>query len=425
MSANYASDDKEGEVRVSQNTLPDAGSVHAHVGMICFKTGPPHHVGIELEWLLSSISHPDRHVASHVLHEVVGDLAPMPGGSRVTLEPGGQLELSSPVADALSRCWRDLERDTGRLARILGEHGLAASAVALDPTRPPRRMLRTPRYDAMQHHFDRLGDAGLTMMTSTAAVQVNLDAGADAVDVARRWSLLHSLGPALVAAFANSPVHLGRITGWKSTRQRVLATMDPTRSSAPRGRDPVTAWAEYALAAPVMMCRRPGGWVASPGFTFREWVAGVGGFAAPTEDDLAYHLTTLFPPVRPRGWLEVRYLDAQPRQWWPVPPTVLTALVQDPIAADTVREATAAGPQDWAAAARRGLTDPALRRVAVRCFEAALPALHRLGVEATLVALVTDFLERFVVRGRCPADDFLDHLSGAAERRTRSTVARS
>jgi glutamate--cysteine ligase len=294
--------------------------------------------------------------------------------------------------------------------------------VALDPVRPPRRLLRTPRYDAMQDYFDRRGEAGLTMMTGTAAVQVNLDAGADAVDVARRWSLLHAVGPTLVAAFANSPMHLGRVTGWKSTRQRIVLAMDPTRRSAPRGPDPVTAWTEYALDAPVMMCRRQGDWLASPGFTFRDWVAGVAGFALPTEDDLAYHLTTLFPPVRPRGWLEVRYVDAQPRQWWPVPPAVLSALVADPIAADTVREATAVAPTSWEVAARQGLTDPALRRVAVRCFEAALSALPRLGVEPALITLVTDYLERFVTRGRCPADDFLDHLFGSPTSRILSAA---
>ena len=221
---------------MSENTLPDDTSVHAHVGMICFKTGPPHHVGIELEWLLSSTNHPDQHLSADTLDDVIRDLTPMPGGSRITLEPGGQLELSSPVADDLSRCWRGLERDTGRLDRILAQHGLTAMAVALDPVRPPRRLLRTPRYDAMQDYFDRRGEAGLAMMTGTAAVQVNLDAGADAVDVARRWSLLHAVGPALVAAFANSPMHLGRVTGWKSTRQRVWRPWTRPGGRLPEGR---------------------------------------------------------------------------------------------------------------------------------------------------------------------------------------------
>ena len=407
---------------MSENALLDDSSVHAYVGMICFKTGPPHHVGVELEWLLAPAADPRRHPPLSTLDDVVHDTAPLPGGSRITLEPGGQVELSSPVAGDLSRCWRDLERDTGRLHQVLAGQDLTVLPVALDPSRPPRRVLRTPRYDAMQDHFDRRGDAGQLMMTATAAVQVNLDAGADAIDVAQRWALLHALGPAMVASFANSPMHLGRVTGWKSTRQRVLMTMDPAMPSQPVGADPVWAWTEYALDAPVMMCRRPGRWRASPGFTFREWVAGVPGFAAPTEADLAYHLTTLFPPVRPRGWLEVRYLDAQPREWWPVPPAVLTALVQDPIAADAAREATAAGPTSWQVAARAGLTDPRLHRVAVSCFAAALAALPRLGVEPALTALVTDYLERFVARGRSPADDFLDAALGARRDQTLSTV---
>lgn len=392
---------------MSENELPDDTSVHAHVGRICFKTGPPHRVGLELEWLLAPTADPRHPVPPDVLDEVVRTAPPLPGGSRLTCEPGGQLELSSRVADDLSSCWRDLERDTGRLNSVLADHRLAALPVALDPHRLPRRMLRTPRYDAMQDYYDRRGDAGMIMMTGTSSVQVNLDQGADIADSARRWSLLHALGPVLVAAFANSPVHRGRVTGWKSTRQRVLLSMEPSRMARPAGVDPATAWAEFALAAPVMMCRRPGGWLASPGFTFREWVAGVPGLPAPTEDDLDYHLTTLFPPVRPRGWWEVRYLDAQPLRWWPVPLAVLTALVDDPVAADAAREATDRS-FGWRAAARTGLADGELRRVAVRCFEAALLALPRLRAEPALIALVTDFVERFVVRGRCPADDFLD-----------------
>jgi glutamate--cysteine ligase len=393
---------------MSENTLPDDTSVHAYVGRICFKTGPPHRVGLELEWLIAPTTDPARQLPLDTLSDVIRAAEPLPSASRITMEPGGQLELSSRVADDLSGCWRGLERDTGHLHRILADRGLTALPVALDPVRPPRRVLRTPRYDAMQAHFDSHGDAGLVMMTGTAAVQVNLDAGADSDDVARRWSLLHAIGPAMVAAFANSPVHRGRPTGWKSTRQRVLLSLEPARSAMPTGPDPATAWAEYALNAPVMVCRRPDGWLSSPGFTFGEWVAGMAGFTAPTEDDLAYHLTTLFPPVRPRGWWEVRYVDAQPPGWWPVPMAVLAALVDDPQAAATAREATGSRPLDWRGAARVGLADPGLHEVAIRCFEAALLALPRMRAEPALIAVVADYVERYVVRGRCPADDVLD-----------------
>lgn len=409
---------------MSENRLPDDASVHGYVGRVCFKNGPPHRVGLELEQLVAPTADPRRPVPLDTLTDLLRDAAPMPAGGRITLEPGGQVELSSPVADDLTGCQRSLERDLARLDSLLSHRQLSVLPVALDPHRPPHRVLRTPRYDAMQDYFDRLGGAGLVMMTGTAAVQVNLDAGADRGDVARRWVLLHDLGPVLVAAFANSPLHRGRPTGWKSTRHRVVAGLDPARTSAPVGADPVVAWAEYALDAPVMLCRRPGGWLASPGFTFREWLSGAAGPHGPTEDDLAYHLTTLFPPIRPRGWLEVRYIDAQPPGLWPVPLAVLTALVNDPRAADLAREATAPARDRWHTAARLGLADPELSRAARRCFEAALTALPRLAAEPDLVRLVDGFTERYVARGRSPADDVLDDPTPVDDPRTLATVKR-
>jgi glutamate--cysteine ligase len=80
----------------------------------------------------------------------------------------------------------------------------------------------------MAAYFDSLPhELGRIMMASTAAVQVNLDAGCDSADVARRWALLHTVGPPLSAAFANSPRHRGRLTGWKSTRQAVWLVASP------------------------------------------------------------------------------------------------------------------------------------------------------------------------------------------------------
>ena len=250
---------------MSENTLPDDTSVHAYVGRICFKTGPPHRVGLELEWLIAPTTDPARQLPLDTLSDVIRAAEPLPSASRITMEPGGQLELSSRVADDLSGCWRGLERDTGHLHRILADRGLTALPVALDPVRPPRRVLRTPRYDAMQAHFDSRGDAGRVMMCSTAAVQVNLDAG---VDACRRHPSLaaprRALGPPLVAAFANSPARAGHLTGWRSARQgAVWQGMEPRRTHAPVGDDPVSSWADYALAAPLMMLRRddgPPGW---------------------------------------------------------------------------------------------------------------------------------------------------------------------
>jgi glutamate--cysteine ligase len=284
---------------------------------------------------------------------------------------------------------------------------------AIDPWRRPIRYVYSPRYDAMQSYFERAGDSGLVMMTSTAAIQVNLDAGNDPADVGRRWLLAHAIGPTLVAAFANSPIHRGRITGWKSTRQRVWGALDAARTRPVIDRhtaaaDPVTSWAEYALNAPVMMLRRPGRWLPAPGFTFRDWVNGLTAFGRPSEDDLAYHLTTLFPPVRPRGWYEVRYLDAQPLELWPVPIAVVTALLEDPEAQESALEATEPVRDSWGDAAQFGLTSPPLARAAMHCFEAAIAALPRLSVEPSLVALVEWFAEHYVARHRSPADSQIE-----------------
>lgn len=384
---------------------------HRYVGRICFRTGPPRYVGAELEWLVAPLSDPHERVPLAQLRELVEAAGPLPGGGRVTYEPGGQLELSSAPGDGLNDCWRRVELDAQHLRTALAQANLTVLPSAIDPYREPHRQLvDDPRYAAMEAYFDLRGINGRLMMCSTTAVQVNLDAGADPTDVARRWKLLNRLGPTMVAAFANSPVQAGRVTGWKSSRQLVWQLLDPSRTSVPLGDDPVTSWADYALDAAVMLRRTAEApWIVNPGLTFREWIAR--GDDRPTADDLEYHLSTLFPPVRPRGWLEVRYIDAQPDGLWPVPVAVLTALVEDAAASAAALEAVEELGGRWIQAARHGLAIPELARAARSCFAAALAALPRIGADPVLVDLVGDYAERYVDRARCPADDALDEGS--------------
>jgi glutamate--cysteine ligase len=240
-------------------------------------------------------------------------------------------------------------------------------------------------------------------------VQVCLDAGADTADVARRWALTNALAPLLTAAFANSPLRLGLPTGFACSRQDVWSRIDPTRTMAPDGTDPVEAWARYALDARVLLVRRdPDPWVAGPGMTLREWIDGVTPWGRPTYDDLTYHLSTLFPPVRPHGWFELRTIDALPDGLWPVAVAVATALVDDPQAADRARDAMAGLEGHHHRAARAALRDRDLRRAAERCFGAALAALPRLGADPALVEEVDEYADRYVSTGRTPADDMLD-----------------
>lgn len=392
--------------------LLDSEAVHGYARRRCFRTGPPGLVGTELEWLVVHRDDPTLAVPLAHLRTVVEAGGPPPQGSRVTFEPGGQVELSSPAHRGASACWRALSADAHHLLGTVQAAGLALLPTAIDPYRSPVRQLVHPRYEAMEAHFAAVGGdtahVGPVMMNATAATQVNLDIGRDPADAVRRWRLLHAVGPTMVATFANSPVHAGSPTGWLSGRQQVWQTLDPRRTRPVTGEDPAAAWAEYALDAPVMLAARGREWTAPPGLSFRDWLSGDGGpVGRADEDDLATHLTTLFPPVRPRGWFEVRYLDALPMTWWPVAVAVLSSLVEDPDASATAIEACA-GVDDWAGAARLGPRAPGAAEAARACFDAALAAMARAGESPELVTLVTEYRDRYVRSGRCPADDPLE-----------------
>ncbi|MBV2365606.1 ergothioneine biosynthesis glutamate--cysteine ligase EgtA [Streptomonospora nanhaiensis] len=389
--------------------------VHDYINGVCFKTGPPGRVGAEAEWLVTDPARPGAPVPIRTVSTAVAQAGPPPGGSAVTFEPGGQLELSSPPLPGPGAAYAALAADTDHIARHLSAAGLRLVGVGLDPRRPPVRQLAQPRYAAMERYFDSAGCAtGRLMMCSTASLQVCLDIGADAADAARRWRLAHRLGPLLVAAFANSPVHRGRATGWRSSRWAVWEGIDPSRTRAPGRGDPVAAWTAYALRARLMTIRADHGpWEVDPGLAFGDWLA-CRHRRRPTREDLAYHLSTLFPPVRPRGWLELRMIDALPARWLAVPIAVAAALLDDPAAADTAAEATerlGGGAGLWRRAAALALADPELAACARTCFAAASAALERMD-EAGLAGAVEDYRERFVERGRCPAD--LHHLAPAA-----------
>ncbi len=213
---------------------------------ICFKTGPPSQIGVELEWLVIDGRDPalpvDQQRVAAALDHLEAPLA-LPGGGRLTTEPGGQVELSSAPAPSLGACVSATEDDLAALRGALRPAGLFLAGQGMDPLRAPRRVLDSPRYAAMEQFFDRAGPWGRMMMCSTASVQVCVDAGQDGPGPAGfrwRWHLLHAIGPVLVAAFANSPLRVGRPTGWKSTRQAIWSRLDPSRTRAPADAEPFT-----------------------------------------------------------------------------------------------------------------------------------------------------------------------------------------
>ena len=374
----------------------------------CFRASGADQVGVELEFLVFDRAGATRQVP---LDRTARALPALPGGSRVTFEPGGQLELSGPAAapaDAIAR----IAADVAAVRAALRKAGLALAGVGLDPVRQSRRQLRLPRYEAMAEFLGM--PYGALMMCSTASIQVNLDLGGDP---AARWERAHALGPVLTAAFANSPLTGGRPSGWMSGRQMVWDHLDRTRTApVPETGDPAADWARYLLDARLMLVNE-GGDRCRPvrdGSTFGDWLAARGGSSGrpPTLEDLAYHATTVFPPVRPRGWLEIRYLDAQHPANWPVCVAVTHALVTDDRAADAAMEAAEPCRELWRPAARCGLSDPRLRRAADACFRAAIEALPRLGAPPALVGEVAAFADEHVTTGRSPAAHLMDLVTG-------------
>ncbi|CRK57355.1 glutamate--cysteine ligase, GCS2 [Alloactinosynnema sp. L-07] len=210
-----------------------------------------------------------------------------------TFEPGGQLELSPAPRPSVDTLVRDLRGLVDRASAIAARVGARLESVGTNPYHGCDDVpLRTPspRYLAMQRAFDEVGPDGRRMMRLTASLQVAVDllpggAGRE------QWLVANLAGPPLTAVFANSPSLDGLPSGIDNARTRIWQGVDPRRTGYD-GRhldpaDPVGAYAAFAAAAPRL--------------------------SIPETADPVYHLSTLFPPVRPRGgYLEVRYLDAQP-----------------------------------------------------------------------------------------------------------------
>jgi glutamate--cysteine ligase len=373
----------------------------------CFPSSTAALVGAEIEWLTLSRHH--RHVLGFdEVEAALDDRPPLRSGSALTFEPGGQVELSSPPCQDATEACQTLADDTAMVRAALADHDIGLVGVGLDPLRPPHRVVDGARYRAMERYFEEAGNgggAGVTMMCSTAAVQVNLDTGATA-DIGRRWRLAHSLGPVLAASFANSPLARGNPTGlanWSRIDQSRTAPVDQRPDWA-------DAWVEYAMAAKVMLIRRTADDFVplGNGLSFREWMASGHELGYPTASDFEYHLTTLFPPVRPRGWLELRYIDALPEPWWRVPVVVSSCLLDDEEASAVAAEAAARSGASWDDASRCGLVHPGLARAARTCFDAALSACPRIGIDEPTTDLVAAYQDRYVARSRCPADDRIE-----------------
>ena len=272
-------------------------------------------VGLEIEWIVVDPVHPTRPVGvDEVLAAADG---PLPSDGVITVEPGGQLELSTArQPDA----WSALDAaaaDEAVLQRRVTRAGLRLLATGLDPFRPPMRSLDLPRYRAMAAAFEGRWPAGAVMMCSTASLQVNVDFGAVPADT---WQRAAWVAPVLAAAFANSPGPALDGTPAASARAAVWATLDKSRTAPVSGSTPTAnsadhgwehEWAEYALDANVCFIRTGDDVdaVTTP-FTLRQWITqghriGFPGSSAvatgPAPPVARMPLLRCSPPGRPHG----------------------------------------------------------------------------------------------------------------------------
>lgn len=371
-------------------------------------------VGLEIEAHLVDLRAVSDAVAWPRVEQVIEDVRAVVGGSSVTVEPGGQLELSGRPAPDIVTAVAGLRRDWQGARLTLAEYGLGAAFAGADPLRPSRRINPRPRYAAMEEHFAATDRAvpGAVMMNSTAALQLNLQAGPKAGWPAR-VELAHRIGPTLVAIAACSPWLHGRPTGWKSTRQATWAQLDPRACGPVPGcdggsahstadSDPAAAWAHFAMSAPVIIVRGRGDETkpVCTSVSFGQWASGRIQLSGrqPTAADLDVHLSTLFPPVRLRGYLELRYMDVTAPRWWPAIAAVAATLLDDDAAADQAMDATERTHRRWGEAARHGLRDGLLADSARRCLEIAASR-----APAELRPAVADLAE-LVESGQSPGD---------------------
>jgi glutamate--cysteine ligase len=343
--------------------------------------------------------------------------------ARISFEPGGQVELSPPPRESPSLAMEAVGALLARLDAALARRGIVAVSSGLNPWHAADAVgmhLDAERYRMMQRHFDSIGSAGRDMMRLSASLQICVDmcSGDDGVE---QWLLANRMGPALSALFANSGVGAGEATGWSGTRSLVWQRLDASRTGfdgAQVAAGASTAYHAFAAGAFAMPLPR-GADAVWPQGSFAAWLDG--GTDRPDGDDVVHHLSTLFPPVRPRGYLEVRYVDAPPRRWMALPVVVVDTLLRD----SRARRAALSALEDvdrgsllamWEASAHQGVVNPWLRHEALTLIEISLAACRRMAERGAVAAGIVDeivaFRDDYLHRRRCWSDDQVDRISG-------------
>jgi glutamate--cysteine ligase len=355
-------------------------------------------------------------------------------GANVSLEPGGQLELSGAPVETIHETCDEVNTHLREVQDVADEIGVGWIGLGAAPIWTHEQMDLMPkgRYGLMNDYMTKVGTMGQTMMRRTCTVQVNLDFGSEA-DMVQKMRVAVALQPVATALFANSPFFEGKLNGHKSWRSRVWRDLDPART----GMIPFVfdegfgfeRWVNYALDVPMYFVYRDGKYIDALGMSFRDFM--VGKLPAlpgetPTLSDWADHLTTAFPEARMKKFIEMRGADGGPWRRLCALPAFWVGLMYDQTAldgawdlvkdwdAETREELRVAASVDGLQAEVRGIKMLDMAREAVALSDAGLKARARSGAGG-LVPDETHFLNALkesTETGKTPADELLDCYNG-------------
>jgi glutamate--cysteine ligase len=353
------------------------------------------------------------------------------GEAAISLEPGGQFELSGAAVATLHQTCSEVHEHLRQVSVVAKELGLGLMGLGFHPTarRADVPWMPKGRYAVMRHYMPTKGKLGIDMMLRTCTVQVNLDFESEA-DMVRKLRMSLALQPVAAALFANSPFVEGKPSGYLSYRCHVWTDVDPDRT----GLLPFVfekgfgfeRYVDYMLDVPMYFVYRDGRYIDVAGQSFRDFVAGklpaLPG-ERPTLSDWNDHLTTVFPEVRLKRYLEMRGADGGPWRRLCALPALWAGLFYDRTALDGAVDLVA----DWTqeereklrrdvprlglAASFRGGTVQDVARVMVRLAREGLSRRAQRDSSGGDESQFLDTLTEIAESGRTPAETLLDHYA--------------
>ncbi|WBU55993.1 glutamate--cysteine ligase [Paracoccus sediminicola] len=355
-------------------------------------------------------------------------------GANVSLEPGGQLELSGAALENIHQTCDEVNQHLAEVKSVADDIGAGFMGLGAAPIWSQEQMPMMPkgRYALMTPYMQKVGTLGTQMMYRTCTVQVNLDFGSEA-DMVQKLRVSLALQPVATALFANSPFLDGKPNGMKSWRSHIWQNLDAART----GMLPFVfdegfgyeQWVDYVLDVPMYFVYRDGKYIDALGQNFRDFMEGklpaLPG-EVPTLSDWADHLTTVFPEARVKKFIEMRGADGGPWRRLCALPALWVGLLYDQTAQDAAWDLVKGLDAETreglrVAAARDGLQGEAggvklhdLAREAVAIAETGLKNRARPGAGG-LVPDETHFLnalQESVESGRVPADELLEKYHG-------------